>query len=394
MNTLFRKFSVSLNLFSFKIVVFIGVFSIFSLSTFAQQPKKILEQLSQDELHNLTYDEVIVMSYDDALYVAQKLGYTIEIMLRKKLLESNLIFFGNRALPYIIETIETDEIEKSGARDLLELLRLFPGIFVGYDKHGILSIGYRGIWGQDGKILILVDGFPINDQLVSSTQLFLHYSAVNIRRIELSHQSNFVSDPFSDQIAVIKVYTKIDREYNGLNVSLGFGQYSQATARATVNLMFGREKGDFSYGISISKGLGNFTDQEYMNYQKIKFQVSNFKFLQIDANQINVRMRYKKLNFKLLTDYYNTYSYDSAGSNKEFTPFSFFTANSEFNYALIERNSLKLVSYAQFNAQIPWYWQNSGGVFKRFVFQNAYGFRFNWRVNHFFEVNKIGRAHV
>ena len=114
MNTLFRKFSVSLNLFSFKIVVFIGVFSIFSLSTFAQQPKKILEQLSQDELLNLTYDEVIVMSYDDALYVAQKLGYTIEIMLRKKLLESNLIFFGNRALPYIIETIETDEIENQG----------------------------------------------------------------------------------------------------------------------------------------------------------------------------------------------------------------------------------------------------------------------------------------
>src|SRR4051812_47227501 len=58
-----------------------------------------------------------------------------------------------RDAPGILTVVQHDEIVRSGARDLMDILQLVPGFSFGVDVEGVVSLGFRGLWGHEGKIL-------------------------------------------------------------------------------------------------------------------------------------------------------------------------------------------------------------------------------------------------
>jgi len=67
--------------------------------------------------------------------------------------------------PGIVTVITGDEIRASGARDLVDVLRLVPGIDFGTDVEGTVGIAVRGNWAHEGKALLLFDGQEMNETL-------------------------------------------------------------------------------------------------------------------------------------------------------------------------------------------------------------------------------------
>src|ERR1700752_2273742 len=67
-----------------------------------------------------------------------------------------------RESPSIVSLITAEEIKASGARDLIDVLRLVPGVDFGVDVLGVVGIGMRGNWAHEGKTLVLLDGQEMN----------------------------------------------------------------------------------------------------------------------------------------------------------------------------------------------------------------------------------------
>ncbi|MBL8920250.1 MAG: Plug domain-containing protein [Myxococcaceae bacterium] len=63
-----------------------------------------------------------------------------------------------REAPNVVLLVTREEIVASGARDLLEVLQLLPGFTFHHDVTGVVGVAFRGLWGHEGKVLVLLDG--------------------------------------------------------------------------------------------------------------------------------------------------------------------------------------------------------------------------------------------
>jgi outer membrane receptor for ferrienterochelin and colicin len=68
-----------------------------------------------------------------------------------------------RESPSIVTLVTEEEIRKSGARDMIDVLRLVPEFEFGVDVQGAVGVDIRGNWGYEGKILFLFDRQEMND---------------------------------------------------------------------------------------------------------------------------------------------------------------------------------------------------------------------------------------
>ncbi|RMG63359.1 MAG: Plug domain-containing protein, partial [Bacteroidetes bacterium] len=121
---------------------------------------------------------------------------------------------SQRNAPGIITLITEEEIRNSGARDLIDLLRLVPGFGFALDQAGRVGIGVRGNWANEGKVLLLVDGLEMNDIYSGGLSFGNHYPVEMIKRIEIIRGPGSAIYGGFAGFAVIKVET-----YNGYAVS-------------------------------------------------------------------------------------------------------------------------------------------------------------------------------
>ena len=56
-----------------------------------------------------------------------------------------------RESPGVVSLVTRQEILDSGARDLIDVLRLVPGLDFACDVQGVVSIGMRGIWAPRAR---------------------------------------------------------------------------------------------------------------------------------------------------------------------------------------------------------------------------------------------------
>lgn len=92
---------------------------------------------------------------------------------------------SQRESPSIITLITHEEIVNSGARDLTDVLRLVPGFEFGLDVQGVLGMSLRGNWAYEGKVLLLLDGLPMNDLLFGNVPVGNRIALSQIERIEI-----------------------------------------------------------------------------------------------------------------------------------------------------------------------------------------------------------------
>jgi outer membrane receptor for ferrienterochelin and colicin len=162
-----------------------------------------------------------------------------------------------RASPAVVTSVTADELRSSGARDLMDVLLMVPGFFFGVDVQGTVGPGFRGLWGQEGKVLLLIDGKEMNEQLYSTVQLGHEFPVELIERIEVVRGPGSVIYGGNAELAVINVITRGIQGSTDLLVTGSYGQYATSNARRGLTLS-GRKVFESAPGLSafVSASLG------------------------------------------------------------------------------------------------------------------------------------------
>jgi len=151
-----------------------------------------------------------------------------------------------------IATVITDrEIRNMGARTLIDVLKLVPGMGISITDQGFFRLEVRGtVTGQSEKVLVMIDGHSLNkNHSGSSFPFFLdHLSVDNIKKIEIVRGPGSALYGTNAFVAVINIITKSAADVEGGSVSVS----GESFDTRKYNLLAGKT---FKNGLKISGSI-------------------------------------------------------------------------------------------------------------------------------------------
>lgn len=256
-----------------------------------------------------------------------------------------------RETPGVVSIITSKEIRNMGARDLVDILRMIPGLDFAQDIDGVVGMAVRGNWAQEAKVMIMVDGVDMTEVAYGSQQFSAHYPIDIIERIEIIRGPGSTIYGGNASLAVINIITRDAKKVNGIGVFTRYGQMQHAMGRANVTANVGRE---FSNGLSVVAsavyGQANMSDRlvTLPNYGKVNYADSS-KLGQLMAN---VGIKYKGLDVRYIFD---NYTVQSTLINNSYL----FRSNvGSIKYDFKIGNKVTITPKFAFKNQLPWFYQN------------------------------------
>ncbi len=214
-----------------------------------------------------------------------------------------------REQPGIVTVITRRDIENSGARDLIDIINLVPGFRTVSEVHETISLGARGIYAAEGKILLLVDGIEMNENLFGYFILGEHYPADMIERVEIIRGPGSAMYGGSAEMAVIKITTRgQDTSETVLSSTLSFNSGHAAYRNSVLN---SHNEDKWGYSIFASGFRGNRSNETYSTlYPGGEWGYPFYDMAEessLFSEFYNVGLRYGKLKLRAIHD---DYEYD------------------------------------------------------------------------------------
>jgi outer membrane cobalamin receptor len=269
-----------------------------------------------------------------------------EISSETKVTIANLVETNVYEAPNVISIITDEDIKELGYRDLLDVLNTIPGINIANDVQNGTSIGVRGMWAEEGKILFMINGLVMNDMSYGSIVLGHRFPLINIKRIEIIRGAGSSMYGGLAALGVINIITKNGQEINGHLLNITGGASNKKTSRGLFNYNYG---GALINGVELSfTGLINKGNRSNKNIQLPDSSNVNF----FDSSAINnvhfsFAVKYKKISFRQLYEDYNFQgTYESVSSLMR-TGIS----NLKYDFAI---KKLRLSPFFEYKWQLPW----------------------------------------
>ena len=140
--------------------------------------------------------------------------------------------------PSIVSVITAEEMRVLGYRNLTDVLRSIPGIYISVSKESRHLAWFRGVISSDNnKILLLIDGVPWYDGVYSHAWIDDVIPLFNVQQVEVVKgpgSAIYGTNAFS---GVINVVTKKASDLNGTQVRLSTGSFG----RNEVAMMSGQQ---------------------------------------------------------------------------------------------------------------------------------------------------------
>ena len=138
--------------------------------------------------------------------------------------------------PGIVTVITREDIVTSGARDLMDVLMEVPGFYFGTDIMGVVGVGVRGQWAHEGKLLLMIDGMPMNEHAFSNLEFGYHYPLENVAQIEIIRGPGSALYGGYAELSVINIITRATPQFSGLSAGATYGSMVDAAGHQGVNL--------------------------------------------------------------------------------------------------------------------------------------------------------------
>jgi outer membrane cobalamin receptor len=257
-----------------------------------------------------------------------------------------------RESPGVVTVITREEIRRSGARELMDVLHLVPGFAFGVDVQGVVGLGFRGNWGHEGKVLLLLDGQELNETLYSTTQWGNHLPVDMIQRIEIIRGPGSAIYGGYAGLAVINIVTRRASDFDGSYATATAGQMEHGLGRRNLSYGVGHASGDFTFTFSGFAGHAKRSDRLYRDVYGEEYRLTNAN---LDPQMFNLGASYKRLEIRLITEHYRMTTRDSFGmslSGPVDQSFSglYFDVRHPWNPI----DKLTLTPRFQYKRQLPW----------------------------------------
>jgi outer membrane cobalamin receptor len=245
------------------------------------------------------------LSLEDLTMLAQKLGVSIDELLKMKTSVASKTELTPRETPGIISIVTENEIKKSGARDLIDVLRLVPGFEFGYDVAGVIGIGMRGNWVHEGKLLLMIDNQEINDLYYYNNVFGNHFDVQQIKRIEIIRGPGSAIYGGNAELAVINIITKNGDDINGIEGSVAYGRMVETMGRNNYDIQAGDKIKDWDISVKGFIGRGNRSEESTTTFVLDTLDYAKGGS-EIKTENINLGLNNKNLAVRFIYDNYST----------------------------------------------------------------------------------------
>lgn len=247
---------------------------------------------------------------------------------------------SSRETPGIVSVITREEIENSGARDLVDMLKLVPGFDVLQDLQFVLGLSLRGSWANEGKVLVMIDGIQMNDLLYQNVALGNRFPISAVERIEIIRGPGSAIYGGSAEYGVINIITKAASELNGVEVYANAGAHADNLGRFNAGVMAAMQGKDLSWDASFFKGRAIISDGLYDDTYDLARESK------AEPLNASVGLRYKGLSIRGLVDHFD--------SREPYSKVSFRSTNIDAKYEIALSPKLTLTPQFVYNNQVPW----------------------------------------
>jgi len=258
--------------------------------------------------------------------------------------------------PGTIEIISGDEIRKWGSRNFTDVMRMVPGFHVEYDLTGILGLGVRGNWANEGKALLLWDGIEINDAQYSSLNLGNRFPIDSIKKIEILRGPGSAIYGGAAELAVISVHTKKPKKEREFSLTGTYGHSKFTFARQNVTGFLGgknEEKG-LSWSADFHGGKGNLSDAKTTDLYQNPLDLSDNNNSLTKTFFANMNLNYNGLDVRLIVDrWFNNYAYPNENNNAYFQFWYNYFLQAEYKHKVNDR--LTIIPKFKYTHEQPWY---------------------------------------
>ncbi|MDI1276124.1 TonB-dependent receptor [Methylobacter sp.] len=161
--------------------------------------------------------------------------------------ERQVVVTASKMEEHVDKTVATttvitqDDIAHIGARNLLDVLRLVPGIGITQSQFGWREIEVRGVKTlASEKVQIMLNGHPLDHNLqnAGSTWVYDDLPVDTIKRVEVVRGPGSALYGANAFLAVINIITQNAKDLNGVQTSAGWGSFDTQQYRASWGKQF------------------------------------------------------------------------------------------------------------------------------------------------------------
>lgn len=207
-----------------------------------------------------------------------------------------------RESPGIVSLITQEDIKNSGAQDLIDVLRLVPGFDFNPDVQNFLGISIRGNWANEGKVLVMMDGMPLNDLMFGCVPFGNRVPLALIDRIEIIRGPGSAQYGGIAMLGVVNIMTKGAKQLKGIEINASAGQFGSLAAQRNLSISAGREFAGANVALSAYIGSALRGEGVFTDYTGEQFSLSNYAKLQ--SKGINVSVSTGTTSMRMMLDYY------------------------------------------------------------------------------------------
>jgi len=161
--------------------------------------------------------------------------------------ERQVVVTASKMEEHVDKTVATttvitqDDIQHIGARNLLDVLRLVPGIGITQTQIGVREIEVRGVKTLlSEKVQIMLNGHPLDHNLQNAGSAWVYddLPVDTIKRVEVVRGPGSALYGANAFLAVINIITQNAKDLNGLHTSAGWGSFDTQQYRASWGKQF------------------------------------------------------------------------------------------------------------------------------------------------------------
>jgi len=239
------------------------------------------------------------MANDEAV-MAPLWGLSLEELLKVQVTS----IASNRATPIneqpaVVSFISARDIQHAGARDLIDVLRLIPGFDFQTDVGSAIGVTFRGIWSQEGRILLLIDDMDYTGMLFGSLPFGQHFSVNQIEKIEIIRGPGAAKYGGNAQLAVIKITTK-GKHLNGVETFISSGKLGSSSAFNSVAMNGATPLEQGYIKVSLAASEGTHSAQKYIDFYGSEFDQE--KDSKRKMQNLSMGGEYQDLKFNMVID--------------------------------------------------------------------------------------------
>jgi len=227
--------------------------------------------------------------------------------------ERQVVVTASKMEEHVDKTIATttvitqDDIAHIGARNLLDVLRLVPGIGITQSQFGWREIEVRGVKTLvSEKVQIMLNGHPLDHNLqnAGSTWVYDDLPVDTIKRVEVVRGPGSALYGANAFLAVINIITQNAKDLDGLHTSAGWGSFDTQQYRASWGKQFNNSaEAALHFNFTDTNGINSPIPADSLSVQGLKSSAPGKSQLTEGRYDLEWQLGYK--DFKLDGRYIN-----------------------------------------------------------------------------------------